>query len=75
MRKTCKRFGQDSPVENKTKGGSTYAETSGGFFTSLRKRLAFTIASSRLVAAASPLNFFDRPPSRLGPARRLFTPP
>ena len=35
------------------KGGGTYAETSGGFFTSLRKRLAFAIASSRLVAAAA----------------------
>ena len=62
------RKGQD-------KGGGTYAETSGGFFTSLRNQLAFAIASSRLVAAAAPLNFFDRPPNKLGLARRLFAPP
>ena len=50
------------------KGRGTYAETSGGFFTSLRKRLALAIASSRLVAAATPLNFFNLPPVALGPA-------
>ena len=59
----------------KIRDGGAYAETSGGFFTSLRKRLAFAAASSRLVAAAAPLNFFDRPPSVLGPARRFFAPP
>ena len=51
---------------------NAYAETSGGFFTSLRKRLAFATASSRLVAAAAPLNFFGRPLSELGAARRFF---
>ena len=45
----------------------TYADTSGGFLTSLRKRLAFAAASSHLVAAAAPLNFFNLPPGALGP--------
>ena len=52
----------------KIRDGGAYAETSDGFFTSLRKRLAFAADSSRLVAAAVPLNLFDRPPSILGPA-------
>ena len=59
----------------KIRDGGAYTETSVGFFTSLRKRLAFAAASSRLVAAAAPLNFFDRPPSVLSPARRFFAPP
>lgn len=59
----------------KIRDGGACAETSGGFFTSLRKRLAFAEASSRLAAAAAPLNFFDRPPSVLGPARCFFAPP
>ena len=59
----------------KIRDGGAYAETSGGFFNSLQKRLAFAAASSRLVAVAAPLNFFARPPSVLGPARCFFTPP
>ena len=58
----------------KIRDGGAYAETSGGFFTSLRKRLAFTTASSRLVTVAAPLNFFGRPPSELGAARHFFAP-
>ena len=69
---------KDSDKINKEKikirDGGAYAETSGGFFTSLRKRLAFAIASSRLVAAVVPLNFFGRLPSELGAARRFFAP-
>ena len=38
----------------KIRDGGAYAETSGGFFTSSRKRLAFAAASSRLVAVAAP---------------------
>ena len=70
---------KDSDKINKEKikirDGGAYAETNGGFFTSLQKRLAFAAASSHLVVAAAPLNFFDRPPSILGPARRFFAPP
>ena len=55
--------------------GSTYAETSCGFFTSLRKRMAFAAASSRLVAAAEPLGFFGRLPNKLGAALHFFAPP
>ena len=54
---------------------STYAETSCGSFTALRKRMAFAAASSRLVAAAEPLGFFGRLPNRLGAALRLCAPP
>ena len=55
--------------------GSTYAETSCGSFTALRKRMAFTAASSCLVAAAEPLGFFGRLPNKLGAALRFFAPP
>ena len=55
--------------------GSTYAETSCGFFTPLRKRMAFAAASSLLVAAAEPLGFFGRLPNKLGAALRFFAPP
>ena len=71
MKKTRKEFIK----ENKIKAAKAYAETSGDFFTSLRKRLALAAASSRLVAAAAPLSFFGLPPSELSLAWRLFTPP
>ena len=58
-----------------TKGGGTYAEISCGVFTTLRKRLAFAAASSRLVAAVEPLGFFGRLPNRLVPALRFLPPP
>src|SRR3954471_19364822 len=58
--------------DRKRKG--TYAEVSGGFLTSLRKRWAFAAASSRLVAAAPPLSLFSRPPRELGPAPRFLGP-
>ena len=47
---------------------NTYAETACGCFTTLQKRAAFAVASSRLVAAAEPLGFFGRPPKRVGAA-------
>src|SRR4051812_13647246 len=56
------------------KSRGTYAEDSGGFLTSLRKRWAFAAASSRLVAATAPLSLFSRPPRELGPARRFLGP-
>ena len=55
--------------------GSTYAETSCGSFPTLRKRMAFAAASSRLVAAAEPLGSFDWLPNRLDAALRLCAPP
>src|SRR4051812_11771649 len=47
---------------------------SGGFFTSLWKRLAFAAALSRLVAAAELLGFFGRLPNIVGTALRFFPP-
>ena len=56
-------------------GVGTYAETICGSFTTLRKRVAFVAASSRLVAAAEPLGFFGRLPNRLVPALHFLPPP
>ena len=53
----------------------TYAEIACGCFTALRKRAAFTAASSRLVAAAPPLGFFGRLPNKPDAARRFCAPP
>ena len=49
----------------------TYADTVCGCFTVLRKRAAFTAASSHLVAAAPPLGFFVRLPNKPWAARRF----
>ena len=46
----------------KYKTFDAYAEIACGCFTALRKRAAFTAASSRLVAAVEPLDFFGRLP-------------
>ena len=61
--------------KNKALRQNTHAETNGGFFTSLRKRMAFAAASSRRVAAAEPLGFFGRLPNKVGTALRFFPPP
>ena len=53
----------------------TYAETACGCFTTLRKRAAFTAASSRLVAAAVLLGFFGRLLKWVDVARRFCAPP
>ena len=53
----------------------TYAEIACGCFTALRKRAAFTAASSRLVAAVEALDFFDRLPKKVDAARRFCAPP
>ena len=50
-------------------------ETSGGFFTSLWKRMAFAAASSRRVATAELLGFFGRLPNKVGATLRFFPPP
>ena len=57
------------------KGVYTYADTVCGCFTTLRKRAAFTAASSRLVAAAPPLGFFGHLPNKPDAARRFYPPP
>ena len=53
----------------------TYADTVCGCFTTLRKRAAFTAASSRLVAAVEALDFFGRLPKKVDAARRFYSPP
>ena len=53
---------------------TTYAEIACGCFTALRKRAAFTAASSRLVAAAEALDFFGRLPKKVDAARRFCAP-
>ena len=57
------------------KGVYTYADTVCGCFTTLRKRAAFTAASSRLVAATEALDFFGRLPKKVDAARRFCVPP
>ena len=54
---------------------TTYAEIACGCFTALRKRAAFTAASSRLVAAVEALDFFGRLPKKVDAARRFCTLP
>ena len=54
---------------------TTYAEIACGYFTALRKRDAFTAASSRLVAAVEPLDFFGRLPKKVDAARRFCAQP
>ena len=54
---------------------TTYAKIACGCFTALRKRAAFTAASSRLVAAAEALDFFGRLPKKVNAARRFCAPP
>ena len=53
----------------------TYAEIACGCFTALRKRAAFTAASSRLVAAVEALDFFGQLPKKVDAARRFYAPP
>ena len=55
-------------------GIDTYVETICGSFTTLRKRVAFAAASSRLVATAELLGFFGRLPNMLGADLRFFAP-
>ena len=54
---------------------TTYAEIACGCFTALRKRAAFTAASSLLVAAVEALDFFGRLPKKVDAARRFCAPP
>ena len=61
--------------KNKALRQNTHVETSGRFFTSLRKQMAFAAASSHRVAAAEPLGFFGRLPNKFGTALRFFPPP
>ena len=59
----------------KYKTFDAYAEIACGYFTALRKRAAFTAASSRLVAAMEALDFFGRLPKKVDAARRFCAPP
>ena len=58
------RFRRTSIEEDnkKYKTFNAYAEIACGCFTALRKRAAYAAASSRLVAAVEPLDFFGRLP-------------
>ena len=71
------RFRRASIEKDKkiTRHLTTYAEIACGCFIALRKRAAFTAASSHLVAAVEPLDFFGRLPKKVDAAQHFCVPP